>query len=333
MRKRNKYYGFIKRTNSKIIIICLFLFMLTNPEYFKVKINYLNYINVAYAFDNIYYYIAHVSMKSIMLNQKTNTFIIFHILVSLDIFKEQKEVIDKICLEHKNCKIIYHLLTNEFKKFNVKGRIIKTTAVFYRLLLQNIITNEKKVLYFDCDTLIYRDLNEIYNYNITDKYYIGQFEGKPLKKYGNNLNDFINSGVMLINLENLRKDNIFDKMLDFLKNNKNLEYLDQDAINVVCNKKNGFFPSNYISFGICNIKLFQKKINSKNNNTNVINNNPYIFHFKKYKKPWLGISDDNNLICYDQLTRFYEFARKTNYYFEILNKFTVLKNNLFDTKS
>ena len=149
-------------------------------------------------------------MKSIMLNQKTNTFIIFHILVSLDIFKEHAkddkfiESLESDYAAGYNCAN----LDNEFKKFNVKGRIIKTTAVFYRLLLQNIITNEKKVLYFDCDTLIYRDLNEIYNYNITDKYYIGQFEGKPLKKYGNNLNDFINSGVMLINLENLRKDNI-----------------------------------------------------------------------------------------------------------------------------
>jgi lipopolysaccharide biosynthesis glycosyltransferase len=82
--------------------------------------------------------------------------------------------------------------------------------------------------------LIYKDLTKLYNYNIKDKYYVGQYEGKPLEKYGKNLNDFLNSGAILINLENLRKDNIFPKIIDFLrKNNQSLLFLDQYAINVV----------------------------------------------------------------------------------------------------
>jgi lipopolysaccharide biosynthesis glycosyltransferase len=52
----------------------------------------------------------------------------------------------------------------------------------YRLLLQNLLINETKALYFDCDTLIYKDLTDLYNSNISDKYYVGQYEGKPLKK-------------------------------------------------------------------------------------------------------------------------------------------------------
>ena len=43
-------------------------------------------------------------------------------------------------------------------------------------------------------------------------------------------------------------------MIDFLrKNNQRLSFLDQDSINVVCNGKNGFFPSNCISSGICSL--------------------------------------------------------------------------------
>ena len=121
-------------------------------------------------------------------------------------------------------------------------------------MLQNLLLNETKALYFDCDTLIYKDLTKLYNKNINDKYYFGQYEGKP-----KNLNDFINSGAILINLENLRNDNIFPKMIDFLrKNNQTLSYLDQDAINVVCNGKNGFFPSNYLSSGICSLSKMQE---------------------------------------------------------------------------
>ena len=263
---------------------------------------YYNYINVAYAFDNNYYYITHVSMKSIMLNQKNTTFIKFHILVSKKIFNKQKEVINEICKEHLNCNISYYILDEEFKEISSVGKINRTTAIYYRLLLQNLLKNESKALYFDCDTLIYRDLNNLYNYNITDKYYIGTYEGKPLKKYGKNLNNFINSGVLLINLENLRKDNVYPKILEFLKqNNKNLTFLDQDAINVVCNKKNGFFPSYYVSFGICDLKKLyniSKEISMSKNNIYI--KEPYIFHFKKFVKPWLGIAKNmQGMICYD----------------------------------
>ena len=313
----------VKSKTYKMIIILIFSLFMIFYEFFDVK--YTNYIHVSYSFDNNYYYITHVSMKSVMLNQNFNTFIIFHILVSKDIYKEQKIVIDKICQEHKNCKIIYHIMNQEFKEFSTKGKINKTTATFYRIILPKLIPNEKKILYFDSDTLIYRDLNEIYNYNIDDNYFVGQFEGKPIKKYGKDLRDFICGGVLLINLDNLRKDKIFEKMIDFLtKNNRTLHFLDQDAINVVCNKKNGFFPKHYISSGYCDLNLFEYVIKSKKDYIKYPDNNPYIIHFKALTKPWYGIPIKKNLICFDQIGRFYEFARKTSYYFEILNVFKVL---------
>ena len=232
-------------------------------------------------------------MKSIMLNQNNNTYIKFYILVHEDIFDKQKDVINQICKDHKNCNISYIILKNQFKDINTEGAIKRTTAIYYRLLLQNLLPKEKKVLYLDCDTLIYKDLNNLYNYNILDKYYVGEHEGGPLSKYGQNLNDLINSGVLLINLENLRKDNIYQKIYEFLKkNNNSLLLLDQDAINVVCNKKNGFFPSYYVSSGLCNITFLKNLIKEKVKNNKKIQNfkEPYILHFKKYTKPWLGIA-------------------------------------------
>ena len=56
--------------------------------------------------------------------------------------------------------------------------------------------------------------------------------------------------------------------------------LDQDAINVVCNKKLGFFPSYFISYGICDLN-YLNMINNENLNNNRIQDlkEPYIFHF------------------------------------------------------
>ena len=262
-----------------------------------------------------------------MLNQNNDTFIKFYILVSKNIYKEQRPVINKICEEHKNCNITYITLNKEFKEFCVIGHINRTTAIFYRLILQNLLPKEKKILYFDCDTIVYKDLNEIYNYDIKDKYYIGRYEGKPFKKYGNKLKDFINSGVMLINLDLLRKDNIFPKIYKFLReNNGSLLYLDQDAINVVCNKKNDFFPSYYFGDDLCDLKKLNKINNIKTNKSHIIKNltEPYIYHFTHYSKPWYGIARNRKrMICFDFFTRFYEYAKKSSYYFEILETFKV----------
>lgn len=291
-----------------------------NSQIIKLPINY---INVAYAFYNKYYYIAHVSMKSIMLNQKNNTFINFYILIHENVYNESKSVIDKICQEHSNCNIKYFILKNEFKEFRAS---YWTAGAFYRLMLQKLLVNETKCLYFDCDTLIYRDLNIIYNYNNTNNYYIGEYEGYTLKKLGMVIENYINSGVLLINLRKLREDNIFDKIMNFLRtNNRSLTFPDQEALNMVCYKNNAMFPKYFISSGICNINKI-KEIKKLFPEIQKYYITPYVFHFKCYIKPWLGIAvSKNNVICYDFLTRFHEFARKTNYYLEILEKYKAYK--------
>lgn len=152
-------------------------------------------------------------MKSIMINQNFDTFINFHILIS-NITDKQKEIIDKISIEHNNCNITYYIINNEFKEFKSEGFTNWTTTIYYRLLLQNILKKESKVLYLDCDTLIYKDLHKIYNFNIKNKYYVGMLETKFVNVFGNVIKNYINSGVILINLDNLRRDKIFYKTIE-----------------------------------------------------------------------------------------------------------------------
>jgi len=108
-------------------------------------------------------------------------------------------------------------------------------------------------------------------------------------------------------------------------NNGSLLFLDQDAINVICNKKNGFFPSYYFGSYLCNLEYISK-INKKLNKNHIIQNikEPYLYHFKIFVKPWYGIArNKDNMICFDFIIRFYEFAKKSSYYLEILEKFKV----------
>lgn len=137
---------------------------------------YKNYINVAYAFDKNYEYITHVSMKSIMLHQNTDTFIKFYLLVS-NLTHKKKMIIKQIKYEHKNCEIYFFDMGEKYHNFSLPLSIW-STSIYYRINLQDLLSNEKKILYLDTDTLIYKDLTEIYNYNINNKYYIGMLENR-----------------------------------------------------------------------------------------------------------------------------------------------------------
>ena len=168
IKKKNMEYIF------QLVFIILLLFLILsgifgqNPDSNKniyIPVKYKNFINIAYAFDTSYQYITHVSMKSIMLSQNRDTFIIFHIMVPSKINDKEKEVIDKITKEYKNCELKYYYIGDRFKEINVKGYITWSTAMYYRLRLPDLLPNEKRVLYLDCDTLVYKDLTNLYNYN------------------------------------------------------------------------------------------------------------------------------------------------------------------------
>ena len=342
----------IKKTHLEciffFIFVLLILFLIVSGLFQKkqqtkesnislANIKYKNYINVAYAFDSKYEYITHVSMKSIMLSQNIDTFILFHILVPSKIKDKEKEVIDKVCIQHNNCKISYYYMGERYKEINTVGYITWSTAMYYRLRLPDLLPNEKRVLYLDCDTLIYKDLTKLYNYDISDKYFTGMLEPRDLSYLGLNVKNYINTGVMLFNLEELRKNEISKKMEEFLvKHNFKLLFPVNDSINTVCHEKNGYFPPEFVQWGFCNVHLIDKYINDlqiKINKEEVVKayKDPYIYHLIGYKyKPWNGIPNYFGTVCIDPIMRFYEMAKKTDYYYEIIEEFKIYREYLIN---
>ena len=219
---------------------------------------------------------------------------------------------------------------NKFKEFTIP-KDIWSTANFYRIILQDLLKDEKKILYLDVDTLIYKDLTKIYNYNISGKYCIGMLEYKNkdfFEKYNTSFNNFINTGVMLCNLEELRKGNVSKKIEEFIKNHKDIKYPVNEPTNYITHIKNGYFSPEYVVIGFCNeFEPFRYYLNlsMKINITKVIESykDPYIYHFILHIKPWRGIPNYHEKVCIDPFTRFYEIARKTHYYYEILKIFQI----------
>jgi lipopolysaccharide biosynthesis glycosyltransferase len=309
---------------SFVIIIIIFLIFLMENKSYKY------YINVAYAFDNDYHYITHISMKSIMISQNKDTFIIFHLLVS-NLNSSQKNIIDRIKREHNNCKIKYYEMRDKFKNIKISSSIW-STANFYRIILPELLPKEKKLLFLDTDTLIYKDLTELYNYDINGKYFIGMLETKSnrfFNKFNSRFNNFINTGAMLFNLEELRKGKISEKIQKFLKNHyKELRSPVNEAMNYITSSKNGYFSPKFVVISFCNkneVLSYCKNLKIKINCNQVLRayKDPYIYHFIGHKKPWKKITNYKEYVCFDPIIRFYEMAKKTHYYYDILKIFKV----------
>ena len=71
--------------------------------------------------------------------------------------------------------------------------------------LSDIVKNFDKIIYLDCDTIVHKDISDLYSLEINGKYYMGTPGLELGKIIINGTRNFINSGVLLINLKELRK--------------------------------------------------------------------------------------------------------------------------------
>lgn len=110
-----------------------------------------------------------------------------------------------------------------------------------------------KVIYLDIDIIVYKSLDSMWNLDISD-YYLAGVEDLNIRHPSNmqnylaglNYGDYINSGVLLMNLKKMREDNI-TKKITLLFSSLKMKFLDQDALNLICAKKNYYLNSSYNS--------------------------------------------------------------------------------------
>lgn len=111
-----------------------------------------------------------------------------------------------------------------------------TYISFARCYLPEILPDIDKILYLDLDIWVEKDISELWNIDITD-YAIAAVVDINARNfhlpYIPNVNVYINSGVLLMNLEYMRKHNMVEQFHELL-NTWLLSFPDQDTLNRVC---------------------------------------------------------------------------------------------------
>ena len=101
-----------------------------------------------------------------------------------------------------------------------------TPYTLLRLFIDLIPNMPDKILYLDIDMMAAKDISELYNIDIEDVEYAAVRE-----KYGSKfiLPDYINAGMLLLNMTKIKETGLLVKARDLIKTKKML-FADQDAI-------------------------------------------------------------------------------------------------------
>jgi len=123
-------------------------------------------------------------------------------------------------------------------------------SMFSRIFADVILPDENRVIYLDCDTIITQNLFPLWETDLHGKP-VGAVNDLRSSLYGRNLGMsagtvYINSGVLLINLDAYRRDNCRNRIMDALAaGNGLLEFPDNDIICSVLQHEIQLLPCRY----------------------------------------------------------------------------------------
>ncbi len=175
-----------------------------------------------------------------------------------------------------------------FDNTPVDERLSKET--FYRLLAFRFLPESvEKCLYLDPDIYVLHSLAPLYDMDMGDNiiaasthtYSFIEGMNHVRLKMGKN-SKYINAGIMLMNIAEMRKYTTVEKIMNFVNENIQKLYLaDQDVINAMFWEKTVYIDPKIYNMDEKTLSLFRKDIDFVKENTIIV-------HYNGKYKPWLN---------------------------------------------
>ena len=328
-RRRRKFLSkkdFLFLKWIKLLIAILLIIILI------IKRKVINNVHIAVSIDKKYIYTFIVYLTSLLDNKAKSSFYTIHILSDNSTINKAKDKIDKVIKKFGNdsINIKYYNLEGEFKSAQVG---VIPFASYYRISLPSKLLDIDKVIYTDTDMINFKDLSEMYNIKFKEKMYICaplDYHNviSELKPYGIRTKKYINSGIIIMNLKEMRKDDIETKMRNFIKTNR-LANFDQTVINAICYKNTQILPYKYGIFAFDSLDQLIELNNAQDimyrfNESELIQafKEPTLFHYYGKLKPWANYSSYK---VYNRKYWWY-YAKMSGFYQEILDYYHFDKN-------
>ena len=297
-------------------------------------------VHIMVSLNNKYIYPLIVSITSALINSNINkTTLIYHILCSKQLRKKNINKLKSLLqIFPTNLEMIFYNMGDAFIKFKNQ----KFSQVTYYRLLSPIFIPLKRIIYLDSDTLIFHDLFEMFQLSFKDNYVLGFLDilSGAVDYLGLKSEKYINAGIILINLEKIRKDRKHYELLYMALNHKNLKHHDQTIINYVLYPNIGILPCKYGIFNyptLFDIKyIYLKNIRQNIDLTELEEavKDPTIMHFVLcYPKVWFenskfnGVSTRDGTLYNRKCEKFHKiwmkYAKLSPFFKEIKKKYRI----------
>lgn len=202
-----------------------------------------NIPHIVYATDDNFAEILGVSLVSLYENSKDVDDIIVYVLDS-GISDENIEKLKSLPQKYGRSDLSFIKATNISKELSMSVNLDRGSSSQYaRLFVSSVLPAElDRVLYLDCDIIINKSISELWNLDIKGKT-IAALKDAFSKQYRKNIDldpddVMFNSGVMLIDLDKWRRENVESKLLEFIrKKNGKIQQGDQGALNAILSKE------------------------------------------------------------------------------------------------
>ncbi|MEK3697507.1 glycosyltransferase family 8 protein [Paenibacillus sp. FSL R10-2199] len=194
-------------------------------------------LNVAYACGEEYVRHAGVSMISLLANNKSFDDIFIY-LIENNITEESKFELQNIVKKY-NRNIVFVSCTELCDSLKADDQNGRYSIATYSKLFYGKFEEIDKIIYLDCDTSVSASLEELWKIDLNSYSVAGVWDdAAPRLKSSVNIHGnekYINTGFLLMNLNNWRKNNYQEKCISFINTyNGNVPFLDQGVINSIC---------------------------------------------------------------------------------------------------
>ncbi len=258
-------------TNTKEII----------PVFFATDDNYVPYLAVA--------------LQSMIDNASKDYIYNIHILAT-SLSDSNKDCLNKFNSQNVNLNIVDVTLSLASVKTKLQLRDYYSTAIYYRLFIADLFPNYPKAIYLDCDIVVLEDISKLYNIDISNDYLaaipeevmtnVDIFGDYAEQVLGVNRENYFNSGILLMNLEKFRNDNVFSTFAKLLKTVKFIVAPDQDYLNFICKDNVKLLdigwnktPINEVDFDKSDLKIVHYKMDWKPWHYDNVKYGEYFWHY------------------------------------------------------
>ena len=267
-------------------------------------------IPIFFTIDDGYAPYLHVALISLIKNaSKDRRYKI--IVVYQELNEENRNNLAKLVEDYPNFEMEFKFMKQSLDMITdrIENRLRSdyfTMTIYFRIFIPDMYPEYDKAIYIDSDIIVPGDISELYDTDMHDNLIGVVTDGSvndvpELQRYmteslGLKLGDYFNSGMLLMNMKELRNVHLAEHFL-YLLNKYHFDCVapDQDYLNSMCYGKIEYLDSGWDAM--------------PNRNKPEIEN-PKIIHYNLFDKPW----------CYDDIQYqdyFWEYAKQSVYYDKI----------------